>query len=152
MKVQRRMADVDQYVESVVVGVLERDGVRVLGGDPTAADQARERIDALEAKLALVADQFTDDHITADQLRRINERLRPDLDAERARLRRSMPDESLGQFAGVSGSEAWQAADVETRRKVLEVLGIQVTILPVGVGRGRAFDPESVRIAWKKVS
>lgn len=55
MKVQRRMADVDEHVTRVVLGVLERDGVRLLRGDPVTAEQARERIAALEAKLALAA-------------------------------------------------------------------------------------------------
>ena len=54
MKVQRRMADVDEHVTRVVLGVLEREGVRLLGGDPVAAD-GPERIAALEAKLALAA-------------------------------------------------------------------------------------------------
>ncbi len=93
MKVQRRMADVDEHVTRVVLGVLERDGVRLLGGDPVAAESARERIAALEAKLALAADQFADDVITGEQLQRITARLRPDLDAERTRLRQAQPDQ-----------------------------------------------------------
>ncbi|EWS99567.1 resolvase, partial [Intrasporangium oryzae NRRL B-24470] len=60
MKVRRRMADVDETVTSVVLTILERDGVRLLGGDPAAAAHARDRIAALEAKLALAADQFAD--------------------------------------------------------------------------------------------
>ena len=82
-KVTRRMADVDELVAGVAVGVLERDGVRVLGGDPAAAQEASERVEQIEAKLALTADQFATDVITAEQLARITGRLRPELEAER---------------------------------------------------------------------
>ncbi len=60
------------HVTALVLGVLERDGVRLLGGDLLAAERARERIGALEAKLALTADQFSADALTGEQLRRIS--------------------------------------------------------------------------------
>lgn len=153
MKVTGRMSDIDDLVTAVVVGVLERDGVQVLGGDPIAADEARTRVDELKAKLALTADQFADDLITVEQMNRINERLRPQLEAERRRLRQSQPDDSLAAFAGANGAEAWQTADVESRRHVLNVLaeaiGLTVHVDSVGPGNGREFDPESVRIEWR---
>ncbi|WP_299052152.1 recombinase family protein [uncultured Nocardioides sp.] len=148
MKVQRRMADVDDHVNRVVVGVLERDGVRLLGGDPVAADAARARISALEAKLALAADQFADDTITGEQLQRITARLRPELDAERARLRSAQPAANLADFAGPGVAEAWAGADVETRKAIIRLLGMQITINRVGPGNGRAYDPASTAITW----
>ena len=149
MKVQRRMADVDDHVTRVVLGVLERDGVRLLGGDPIAAEQARERIDALEAKLALAADQFADDAITGEQLKRITERLRPQLAAERSRLAQAQPDSSLADYAGPGVKEAWAKADVESRKRIIRLLGMRITINRVGPGNGRAYDPESVTMEWR---
>ena len=122
MKVQRRMADVDALVNGVVVGLLERDGVRLLGGDPAAADAARERIDALEAKLAVTADQFADDLITGEQLQRITERLRPQLTAERSRLAQTQPEPALAEYAGPGVEGAWNSADVETRKRIIRLL------------------------------
>ncbi|EWT03112.1 hypothetical protein N865_04105 [Intrasporangium oryzae NRRL B-24470] len=148
MKVRRLMADVDDLVTRVVLGVLERDGVRLLGGDPTTASHARERIAAIEAKLALAADQFADDTITGDQLRRVSARLKPQLTHERARLAASQPNPELADFAGTGIEDAWNAADVETRKRIIRVLGMRITIQPVGSGNGRAFDPESVTIEW----
>ena len=148
MKVHRRMADVDALVEGVVVGVLERDGIRLLGGNPTAATQARDRIEALEAKLALAADQFADDVITGDQLKRITERLRPELASERARFAGAQPAAALADYAGTGVAEAWAEADIETRKRLIRLLGVQITIEPIGAGNGRAFDPDSVTIAW----
>lgn len=148
MKVRRRMANVDQLITGVVLGVLERDGVRLLGGDPTAAKRARERIAALEAKLALAADQFADDVITGDQLRRVSERLKPQLAEERAQLAAAQPNPELASFTGTTVEDAWNAADVDTRKRVIRLLGMRITVRPVGSGKGRNFDPESVQIEW----
>jgi DNA invertase Pin-like site-specific DNA recombinase len=148
MKVRRLMADVDDLVTRVAIGVLKRDGVRLLGGDPTAAAHARDRIGALEAKLALAADQFADDTITGDQLRRVSERLKPQLAQERARLAAAQPNPELAAFAGPTVDDAWEAADVETRKRIIRVLGMQITIKPIGSGNGSTFDPESVGIEW----
>lgn len=148
MKVQRNMAEVDELVSGVVVGVLERNGVRLLGGDPVAAAQARDRVNALEAKLALAADQYAEDVITGDQMKRISERLRPQLEAERGRLMQSQPDPALASFTGADVAEAWERADVEVRKRIIRTLGMEVSIERVGSGNGRTFDPESVCISW----
>ena len=151
MKVRRRMAEVDDLVTRIAVGVLERDGVRLLGGDPTAATHARDRIAALEAKLALAADQFADDTITGDQLRRVSERLKPQLGQERARLAAAQPNPELADFTGTTVADTWRAADVETRKRVIRHLGMRITIKPIGSGNGSTFDPESVSIEWTPV-
>lgn len=149
MKVQRRMADVDEHVTRVVLGVLERDGVRLLGGDPITAEQARERIAALEAKLALAADQFADDDITGEQLQRINSRLRPQLAAEKTKLASAQPDAELAEYVGPGVAAAWEQADIETKKRIIRLLGMTITINRVGPGNGRSYDPESVSIAWR---
>ncbi len=126
------MADVDAYVTGVVLGVLERNGLRLLGGDAHAADSARTRIVELEAKLALTADQFADDIITTEQVKRINHRHRPQLAAERSRLAAAQPASELAAFAGPGVREAWDAADVETRKAIIRLLGMRMTTLRVG--------------------
>ncbi|WP_051247616.1 recombinase family protein [Nocardioides halotolerans] len=146
MKVQRNMDDVDDHVTRVVLALLERDGVKLLGGDPIAADAARERIAALEAKLALTADQFADDAITGEQLQRITGRLRPQLDAERDKLRRAQPDAELADYAGPGVTEAWAKTDVETKKRIVRLLGMRITIHRIGPGNARAYDPSAVTI------
>ena len=143
------MADVDDLVTRVVLGVLERDGVRLLGGDPTAATHARDRIAALEAKLALAADQFADDTITGDQLAGS-----PDASS------RNSPRSALGSpppnptpsspTSPATVDDAWDTADVETRKRIIRLLGMRITIQPIGSGNGHTFDPESVEIEWSK--
>ena len=142
------MAYVDHLVTEVVLGVLTRDGVRLLGGDPAAATHARDRINALEAKLALAADQFADDTLTGEQLRRVSERLKPQLAEERARLAAAQPNPELADFTGSTVDQALNAADVGTRKRVIRLLGLRITIQPIGSGHGLTFEPESVQIAW----
>lgn len=148
MRVQRRMADVDEHVQQVVLGVLERDGVRLLGGDPLVAAQARDRIDALSAKLALAADQFADDLITGEQMQRITAKLRPELETEQQRLRSALPATDLAEFAGPGVAQAWFEADVDARKRILRLLGIRITIHRVGSGNGASYDPTKVEISW----
>jgi len=148
MKVQRRMADVDEHVTRVLLGVLERDGVRLLGGNPAAVEQARDRISALEAKLALAADQFADDVITGDQLQRINAKVRPELEAEQDRLRQALPTSDLSTYATSGVEEAWQRADVETRKRLIRALGMTITIDRLGPGNARSYNPAATRITW----
>lgn len=150
MKVSRKMAEVDDFVEQTVVGILERQGVRLLGGDPVVADEARERIKAIEAKLDLAADQFTDDQITDSQLTRITARLRPQLERERERLRNALPRGDMEEFAGPSAAEAWKAAGVEKRRALLDALAMDITIHPVGSGNGHLPAAEFITIKPRK--
>ncbi|QYJ04239.1 recombinase family protein [Nocardioides panacisoli] len=152
MKVQRRMSDVDEVVESVVIDLLERNGVKMLGGDPAAAEEARTRIKELRAKLDLAADQFSNDLIDGEQLTRITARVRPELEAERARLHRSEPDDDLSEFTGDTARQAWKRADVERKRRVLRALSdrlkMKIAIDRIGPGNGAEFNPESVPITF----
>jgi hypothetical protein len=151
MKVQRRMADVDEHVTRVVLGVLQREGVRLLGGDPAAAEEAGERIAVLHAKLALAADKFAEGEWTDEQVSRINANLKPKLEAAQAKLRAARPEPTLAAYADSDSAkvaEAWQKADVETRKRIIRLLGMRITINRVGAGNGRAYDPEAVTVDW----
>lgn len=144
--VSKKMAPIDEYVEAVVVGILERDGVQLLGGDEDAARVASDDVEAVEAKLALVADQFADDTITADQLARITAKLRTDLDAARQRLSAAQPAQQFERFARGDVSAAWAEADIEIKRAILDMLMI-ITVEPTGPGMPTT--AESVRIEWR---
>lgn len=152
MKVQRRMEDVDQHVKTFVLALLARDGVRLLGGDPIAAESARERIAALKAQLDLAADRFAESDWTDEQVSRINARLKPQLAAEEARLRKSQPESSMADWADSDVDKLaakWETADVETRKRIIRMLNMRITINRVGPGNGREYDPASVSITRK---
>ncbi len=78
----------------------------------------------------------------------MSERLKPQLAQERARLAAAQPNPELADFAGPTVDDAWDAADVETRKRIIRVLGMRITIKPIGSGNGPTFDPESVEIEW----
>lgn len=158
--VTRRMDDVDEFVEKVVVGLLERDGVQVLGGDRGAAEEAHERIAALKARRALLADLLgVPEHeggLDREQFLRQNAALKAELAAEEARLRLAQPDSELMGFTGDGTTEAWLGADVARKRSVLKALeamvGLKVTVDPIGSG---AFSDKTasryagIRVEWE---
>lgn len=154
--VVRRMDHIDTYVSERILANLERSGVQVLGGDSAAADDARARIEALEAKLSLAADQFADDLLTPDQLQRINAKVRPQLQTAQADLRRALPPtDGLSEFTGSTARQAWADADLDQRRMVLRALvdaGMRIDVDRSGGKPGRharnTFNPETVRIYW----
>ncbi len=82
-------------------------------------------------------------------MQRITERLRPQLAAERSRLAQALPDSALAEYAGPGVAKAWAKADVETRKRIIRLLGMRITINRVGPGNGRAYDPASVSITWR---
>lgn len=149
-RVRRKKSDVDALVEAVIVARLEQpDGPDLFAGDPATLREATEAVETLTARLDLAADNYAEGNITAEQLARITAKLRPQLDAARTRVRAAAPSPEFERFAGGAVREAWDTADLETRRAVIELL-VEVTILPTG--SGGVFDPESVRIEWKSAA
>lgn len=145
--VSKKMQPIDEYIEAVVVAILQRDGVRLLGGDKTAARAAREEVETLKAKLSLAADQFAEDAITADQLARITARLRPALDDARHRLAAAQPADEFARFATGDVATAWGEADIQIKRAIINLL-MTITIDPSGPGNPTS--TESVRVDWKR--
>lgn len=153
----QRMEPLDAYVEGRVVGILEKEGIKALGGDAEAAETARARTDALDAKLNLAADQFADDLITPEQFARINARLRPQLEEARDALRRAMPPtDGVSEFVGEGAQEAWESAGLEAKRSVIRALqgaGLRIEVGKVGRRRGgqagaAPFNPDTINIYW----
>lgn len=148
-KVRRNQEAVDSLVESVVVARLSDPDVAnalLVAGDPRGAREAQAALDAIDAKLAVAADQFTDDVLTAEQLRRITTRLRSERAIAERQLQAARPNDRLAAVATGDVLAKWRAAPVAVKREVIETL-MTVTILPTG--SGRRFDPKSVRIDWR---
>lgn len=151
MGVSRSMALVDAKVEGTVVGILARDGVRLLGGDAAQVEKSDERIADIEAKLAKLADRWTTDAITDAEWERMTGRLRPMLEEERRKRRAALPVENLARFTGESAATAWPEADLETKRSIIRImqgLGMHITIRVIGPGnRGTADD---IDVWWEE--
>jgi len=146
-KLRRKADSVDEVVEGIVVARLSKpDAAGLFGGNPEAMRQASEQVEAIEARLAIAADQFADGVTTGPQLERITMKLKPQLEAARASLRVHEPSPEMDEFTGPKAGKAWEGATIDRKRAVIEAI-MTITILPSGAGK--SFDPEQVSIEWK---
>ena len=147
-RVRRKQSDVDALVEGIVVGRLQMpDAAQLFAtGDPVALQNARDTIEALDARLANAADMFASGDIDSVQLTRISERLRADRAQAATAVEAALPAAVPAELMSGQAAEVWAALSMDSKRAVLAEL-VTVTILPSG--SGKAFDPDSVRITWK---
>jgi len=146
-KVRRKQEAVDEVVSEVLIARLSQPDAIALfaASDSTAAAEAQAAIQAIDAKLDLVADQFADDTITAGQLKRITTKLRSERALAENRLRAAQPSTAVADLVGGDVRAKWAAMPIAARREVVETL-VTVTIKPAG--SGQRFDPEDVAIEW----
>lgn len=150
--VGRDQQRVDDLVAAVLIERLSRpDAFAWLLGDEDESKRVNDRLLELIHRLDEAADSYSDGKITTDQLARITSKLRPQIDAATAELRRhqrSLDIQSLTDLAGPKASERWLSMEVTQRRAVLETLNLKVILQRV-TRRGPGFDPESVGFEWQ---
>lgn len=147
-RVRRKQALVDELIEGIVVGRLQMPDAAHLftRGDPVALSEAREAIEAFDARLANAADMFATGDIDAGQLTRITERLRADRAQAAAAMAAALPPAIPADLIGANARRVWDGLSMDVKRAVLDTL-VAVTILPSG--SGRSFDPNSVQVVWR---
>jgi len=101
----------------------------------------------LRSKLEFVAGQFAKDEISGDQLTHITGMVRPKLQAIEAQLRPATVD--LSDLATPDIAKRWKDIPLERQRAVVDFL-LDITLLPRGKDAPRRFDPESVKVEWKR--
>lgn len=146
-----RVADnVDELVEEVILARLERDGVvEALSATPDPSAALLDEGDVLRARLDELAGLYADGALTAAQVSTATERIRDRLaDVERDLARTDRPEPVRSLLGSGNLREAWQAADMETRRLVVAEL-VLVTIPKLQGGGWKVFDPESIQIEWR---
>lgn len=147
-KVRRIQEPVDAFVTEVILRRLERpDAAQLFSkGDAGAAQQARDAIDVIDARLATAADQFADGVLTGDQLRRITERLRADRAAHERTVAESMPARVPVHVVGPLARQTWAGLHIDSQRAIIDALA-EVVIDPAG--SGKPFDPDLIRVVWR---
>ncbi|WP_407358045.1 recombinase family protein [Microbacterium sp. LTA6] len=147
-RVRRKQDRVDEAVELLLIGRLQKPDAALLftQGDPATLQEARDTIEALDARLANAADMFATGDIDAAQLTRITERLRADRVQAAAALDAALPPAVPADLIGPNARQVWGGLSMDVKRTVLDTL-VTVTILPSG--SGKAFDPDTVRVTWK---
>ena len=153
--VGRNEAALDEWVGKAAVGVLSRpDAMDVLKQDDTASLTALARAEGLKARQSVAADDYADGLITRDQLVRITQSLKEQIDEAQAEARRLRPAIDLTVFDGLVGPQAaerWEALDVARKRRVLEGLGLRLKVFPAQ-RRGPGFDHSSIEMRWGALS
>jgi site-specific DNA recombinase len=145
-----RAADpVDDYVVAVVLERLSRpDAVDLL--QATGPDLAvyRERSQAIRERLDALAVALEEGILSLGAVRKSSERLRASLAESEAELAALSRGDVLAPLVNaVDHSAVWEALDLDRKRSIIDVL---MTVTLDSPGRGRhAFDPSTVRIAWK---
>jgi site-specific DNA recombinase len=119
-------------------------------GDGGQVHEALDKAAAIRARLDLAADSYADGNIDARQLTRITGKLRPELAQweHAARAAGTTPD--LLDLATPDIARRWEDVPLARKRAVIDLLlAIQVD-RTVRRGGDTRFDPESVRITWKR--
>jgi site-specific DNA recombinase len=150
--VRRQMEPLDEFVTRLVVGRLARpDAADLLGvADDEEARQARQKAEALRARLDLAADSYAEGEIDGQQLARITKKLRPELERWEQAARAASTSPDLLDLATPDIAQRWESLPLARRRAVIDVLLI-IRVLPSTARGGAAarFDPESVRVDWR---
>jgi site-specific DNA recombinase len=146
--VGRNESAVDRRVEAVMVALLSRpDVLGLLEGSAVQQAELLARAEALRARLAEAASAFAEGVMTREQVRIINQKLKPQIEEAEAEARQHRPSPHLSlvvQSVGEKARERWESYTVVQKRAVMQAFGVRVVI--DRTRRGAGFDPESVRV------
>ncbi|MCT9078772.1 recombinase family protein [Streptomyces fulvoviolaceus] len=148
--VGRNEEALDKHVEAVAVAVLsDPSAADVFKGDQSGAMAALERAAALRIRQGQAADDFADEVITRDQLRRITQKLAHQIAEALAEARRLQPVDmsALDGLVGPRAAEKWERLTVPQKRRALEALRIRV-VIHRSSRRGPGFDASTVQVGW----
>ena len=144
-------APLDDFIETVVLGILSRTDIRNRLSDRTDidVDGLHTQRASLASRLDELAAMFAEGAIDASQLRRGTSDLRTQLagvDSVLAELARTSPAANLLKDGPDKLLEHWQDASADIRGKVISELMV-VRVMPAP--KGRRFDPAYVTIEPK---
>lgn len=140
-KIRRKASLLDEAVEAVVLELLKRPETlaALTPHDPERIQATQSRIRGIQARMAEAADSFADGDITGDQLKRINGKLRPQLEEAQADLAALTPSDQAASLAGDDAEARWAAASIDARRQVIDRL-LNITVLKLGPGRTATYE------------
>lgn len=147
----RQAAETDAFVTGVVVGRLSRpDAVELLATDSVDVSALHDEARVLRARGEALAVEYAEGAVTVAQMRVVNKTLAAKLADIEAQIASATQTSALADLVGRDDVRArWNALSVTRQRAVVDSL-MTITVLPVGRGAGRAFDPDSIDIAWKQ--
>ena len=148
----RQLEPVDELVRKKVIERLSQpDALAIFIGDDDVARRAADRVDELRRRLNDAADSYADGRISVSQLEAISARLTPEIESakkERDAAMRTMDMDTIKELAGPTATKAWDSMTVSQRRAVLEVLRVEVTLLPRRL-HGPGFERDTVQVRFQ---
>jgi site-specific DNA recombinase len=144
--ISRNLESVDRLIIKLVTRRLAKpDAKAIFTPEPDLLLVAEAN--RLRNKLEFVADQFAKDEIDGDQFTHITSMVRPKLRAIEAQLRPAPLD--FSDLATPDIGKRWKDIPLERRRAVVDFL-LDITLLPRGKDAPRRFDPDSIKVEWKR--
>lgn len=143
---QRSMADLDEYVEAAIVGLLGRPDAAKMFSMPEDVGALRKRLTELRDRREQLAVLLAEGLLTAASVREQSGKLSREIGELEAALSAA---DAVNPVAGIIGApdvgEAWADLPIWTKRAIVRAL-ITVTVMPAG--KGRDFDPDQVVIGF----
>lgn len=130
-----------QVVESVLT--LWDDDPRLAAGDDPRLGELAEELRALRARLKSWQDSAGDDGVSPASVAAAERKLQPQIDTAERQLRALRARAMLPDLGGRWLRDAWETLTLAQQRAIIAA-SVTVTVAPVG--RGRQYDPDSVRI------
>jgi hypothetical protein len=146
----RHAAPIDDLIERLVIARLSRDDARDLLVDDAAPDveELREEAQTLRARKQSLAVMLGRGAMDSAQFETANAEVQAALEAVENRMQTSHDAEVLRDLVVGDAAAVWRGLDIDRRRAVVDVL-MTVTLLSPGKGK-RTFDPETVRVEWRR--
>lgn len=141
--VSRQMEYADEVVKQAVLTVLEQMDPALFAEDDDSAKDALAELRALEDRLEAFTDSAAEGEVSAKALAKIEQKLLPQIEAARRRLRASQKACAALAIAGPDARRLWGNLEVKDQRSIVRSF-FRVTIKPLG--RGRKLVPESIGI------
>jgi site-specific DNA recombinase len=147
----RDIAAVDDFVSRLVVARLSApDALDLLRQEDVDVAGLHEQARELRARQEALALEAAHGRITPAQMTLINRTIADELEQVEAQIAGSARTNPLADLAGRPDVQGrWDALTLDRQRAVVDAL-MTITVLPVGRGAGRSFDPDGLRIEWRR--
>jgi site-specific DNA recombinase len=149
--VSRSLPDVDNQIERLVVARLSMpDVVAELTADDPAAEEARQALARMDAKIEEYRRLVDEDELEPSDLADLRRRQKePRAAAERALRPRGVPPVVM-DTAGADAAERWAALDVNGRRTIIKAL-LDIRVKKAAPRSGYLpYDPTGIAVTWKR--
>jgi site-specific DNA recombinase len=148
--VTRVAQPIDDYVTEAIIGRLELSDIGPLL-DPGDDDLVGllDEIEGVDEKLAELAAAWSADALTRPEWDAARAGLVERRDRAQRRLDAARRDSAAARVAGPNARKMWEALHLDDKQPIIrQLIPGGVVVHPIGKGRWRTFDPETVSLGW----